>query len=222
MKTQVSLSKLLVIDDHKMIINGIKLLIGNQVSQFYEAHTKEAAISLLDQFEPDLVIIDYVLQEITGDIIVREIKYRYPKTKILAYSFSFDQEAIVNMFYAGVNGYVLKTNDDEELLNAIQAIMSGKEYFCVEARNQLINRLSNNSDHVKYTIADREFTHKEVEIIKLICKEKTAKEISKEIYLSERTVEQYRNNIAKRIGSKNIAGIIKFALKNGIVRLQDL
>lgn len=116
----------------------------------------------------------------------------------------------------------MKTNDDEELLNAIQAIMSGKEYFCVEARNQLINRLSNNSDHVKYTIADREFTHKEVEIIKLICKEKTAKEISKEIYLSERTVEQYRNNIAKRIGSKNIAGIIKFALKNGIVRLQDL
>jgi DNA-binding NarL/FixJ family response regulator len=126
------------------------------------------------------------------------------------------------MFYAGVNGYVLKSKDDEELLTAIETILSGKEYFCLEARNQLINRIVTHTDHAKYTIDNKEFTQKEIEIIKLICKEKTAREISKEIFLSERTVEQYRNNIAKRIGSKNIAGIIKFALRNGIVKLQDI
>jgi len=214
--------KLLVVDDHKMIINGIKLLIGNYVSQFHTASTKEKALALAFQHNPDLVIIDYVLADTTGDVIVKEIRYKLPQTRILAYSYSCDEDAISSMFYAGVNGYVLKSNDDEELLTAIETILSGKEYFCLEARNQLINRITTHTDHAKYTIDNKEFTQKEIEIIKLICKEKTAREISKEIFLSERTVEQYRNNIAKRIGSKNIAGIIKFALRNGIVKLQDL
>ncbi|XZF14008.1 response regulator [Chitinophagaceae bacterium MMS25-I14] len=221
-KTQHLLSRMLVIDNYKMIINGIKLLMGSSVSQFLTASDRETALQLAAEYKPELVIIDYVLPDTSGDTIVRDLRYKLPGCRILAYSFSFDQEAIMNMFYAGVNGYVLKTNDDEELLRAIDALMSGKEYFCLEARNQLINRLSNQSEHARYTIAGRDFTQKEIDIIKLICKEKTAKEISKEIFLSERTVEQYRNNITKRIGSRNIAGLIKFALRNGIVKLQDL
>lgn len=212
----------LVIDDHKMIINGIRVTIENMFEHFYEAYTGESGVALALQHQPQLVIVDFRLPDIEGNMVVKEIKYKCPESRVLAYSFNFDENAVTRMFSVGVNGYVLKSEDDGEFLKAIELIMSGREYYCREARNHIINRISFQDDNTRLLIADMEFTSKEVEIIRLTCYQKTAREISDQVYLSERTVEQYRSNINKRIGARNLVGVIKFALKNGLIRIEEL
>lgn len=215
---------ILIIDDHKMIANGIKLLIGNLFESFYMAHDGATGISLALQHFPPIIVIDYSLPDTNGEILARELKYKLPKSKILAYSFTYSPEIIVKLVQAGINGYVIKKEDDSEFIKAIEHLMEGRDYFCQEARTHIINRFSLSTDdhNIKHLIANTKFSGKEIEMIRLLSKQMTTKEISISLNLSERTVEQYRSNITKRIGAKNLAGVIKFALQNGIVQIDEL
>jgi DNA-binding NarL/FixJ family response regulator len=213
---------LLVIDDHNMIVNGIRLLTGDLFGDFYYANDGATGLALALQHQPQLVIVDHILPDLSGDSIVREIKYRCPSTRILAYSFNGYSAAVLKMFDAGVHGYVIKSEDDTEFNKAIMNLLEGKDYFCREARTHIIHRVFPEEEHPRLIIANTGFSTKEIEIMRLICQQKTAREISRQVFLSERTVEQYRNNISKRIGARNIGGIIRFALQNGIIDLRDL
>jgi|SRR5690606_17117894 len=214
----------LVIDDHKMVANGIKLILSGLFEKFYMAFDGDSGLSLAKQNQPGLVIIDYQLPDITGEFVARELKYKFPKTKVLAYSFSYASETILKMLQSGVDGYIIKSEDDDEFLKCIHVIMSGKNYFCKQARNLIITRFSdvNDDDSLKHLIANNKFSGKEIKLIRLLTKQMNTKQISSHLNLSERTVEQYRSNINKRVGAKNVAGIIKFALQNGIVTIDDL
>jgi DNA-binding NarL/FixJ family response regulator len=215
-------ASLLVIDDHNMIINGIRLLIGERFHEVWHANTGKAGLTLALQHQPQLVIIDFVLPDGTGEAVVKEIRYRCPSTRILAYSFNGYSAAVGKMFGAGVHGYVIKNEDDEEFTQAVFTLLDGKEYFCREARTHIIHRVFPEDEQPRLIVANTGFSTKEIEIIRLICQQKTAREISSQVFLSERTVEQYRSNISKRIGARNVAGIIRFALQNHIIDLADL
>ena len=213
---------LLVIDDHNMIANGVRLLVGSRFRQMWQANSGASGLALAIEHKPQLVVVDYILPDGTGDVIVKEIKYRCPATRILAYSFNGYSAAVLKMFGAGVHGYVIKSEDDEEFVRAVTTLLDGKEYFCREARNHIIHRVFPEEEHPRLIVANTGFSTKEIEIIRLICQQKTAREISRTVFLSERTVEQYRSNISKRIGARNVAGIIRFALQNHIIDLADL
>ena len=213
---------LLAIDDHNMIINGIRLLIGDRFGAFYHANDGAGGIRLAVEHQPQLVIVDQALPDQSGEAVVREIKYRSPMTRILAYSFNVNAASILKMFESGVHGYVIKSENDGEFEKAVTTLLEGKDYFCKEARTHIINRIFPEDERPGLVIANTGFTVKEIEIIRLICRQKTAREISREVYLSERTVEQYRSNITRRIGARNIAGVIRFALQHGIISLEDL
>lgn len=213
---------ILVIDDHNMIVNGIRLLIGNLFREFRYANNGTGGMALAVQHQPQLVIVDHVLPDIAGDLVVKEVKYRCPSTRILGYSFNGYSAAVLKMFNAGVHGYIIKSEDDEEFVRAVKTLLEGKEFYCREARNHIIHRVFPEEEHPRLIVANTGFSPREIEIIRLICQQKTAREISRQVYLSERTVEQYRSNITKRIGARNIAGIIRFALQNHIIDLGDL
>ncbi|HEV3325306.1 MAG TPA: response regulator transcription factor [Puia sp.] len=221
-KDQLHYHSLLVIDDHNMIVNGIRLLIGDRFDNLFHANNGATGIRLALEHQPQLVIVDQGLPDSTGDVVVREIKYRCPTTRILGYSFNINAVSILKMFEAGVHGYVVKSEDDSEFEKAVTTLLEGKDYFCKEARTHIINRIFPEEDRPGLVIANTGFSAKELEIIRLLCRQKTAREISKEVYLSERTVEQYRSNITRRIGAKNVAGVIRFALQHGIITLEDL
>jgi DNA-binding NarL/FixJ family response regulator len=223
-QTTPKYNSVLVIDDHKMIVNGIKLLIGDLFESFYMAYDGATAKSLALIHNPQMIIVDNYLPDTAGDILVRELKYKLPTVIILVYSFTYSADVILKMLKAGANGYVIKKDDDEEFVKAVHLLLNNKEYYSPEARTHIINQFSGTEDDysVKHLIANTKFSGKEIEMIKLLCKQMNTKEISKNINLSERTVEQYRSNITRRIGAKNLAGVIKFALQNGIVRLDDL
>lgn len=205
-----------------MIVNGIRLLIGDRFQNFLHANTGAEGTSLAVSRQPQLVVVDVVLPDLSGDAVVREIKYRCPAARLLAYSFNAYSAAVLKMFHAGVHGYVVKSEDDGEFVKAVSALLEGKEYFCREARMHIIHRVFPEEERPKLMVANTGFSAKEIEIIRLICQQKTAREISDQVFLSERTVEQYRSNIIKRIGARNVAGIIRFALQNHIIDLADL
>ncbi|HET6252678.1 MAG TPA: response regulator transcription factor [Puia sp.] len=221
-KEQPLFHSVLVIDDHKMIVNGIKLLIGGWFKEFHYANDAATGVELATEHQPQLVIVDQSLPDRSGDAVVREIKYRCASTRILAYSFNSNAAAIIKLFEAGVHGYLIKSEDDAEFERAVRTLLEGKDYFCKEARAHIINRIFPEEERPGLIVANTGFSAKEVEIIRLICRQMTAREISKEVYLSERTVEQYRSNITRRIGAKNVAGVIRFALQHGIITLEDL
>ena len=221
-KEQIPYHSVLVIDDHNMIVNGIRLLIGDRFKDFYHANDGAGGIQLATEHQPQLVIVDQTLPDSSGDMVVREIRYRCVSTRILAYSFNSNAAAIIKLFEAGVHGYLIKSEDDAEFERAVTALLEGKDYFCREARAYIINRIFPEEDRPGLVIANTGFSAKELQIIRLICRQMTAREISKEVYLSERTVEQYRSNITRRIGARNVAGVIKFALQHGIITLEDL
>lgn len=213
---------LLVIDDHNMIINGIRLLMEPLFREFYQANDGASGIAMAMERQPQLVVVDHILPDRSGDAIVKEIKYHCPRSRILGYSFNGYASAVMKMFDAGVHGYVIKSENDEEFCKAVDLLLDGKDYYCKEARNHIIHRVFPDEEHPRLIVANTGFSSREIEIIRLVCQQKTAREISELVFLSERTVEQYRSNISRRIGAKNVAGIIRFALKNGIIDLGDL
>lgn len=217
-------NSVLVIDDHKMVVNGIKLIIGDLFEQFYMAFDGAAGMSLALQKHPDLVIIDYALPDTSGDFFVRELKFKQPQTKILAYSFSYAAETAIKMLQAGANGYVVKTEDDEEFIKGIHLIINGRDYFCKQSRNHIVNRFVDVNDEgsISHLIANTKLSGLEINLIRLLSKQMNSKQISGHLNLSVRTVEQYRSIINRRIGAKNVAGVIKFALQNGIITIDDL
>jgi len=220
--TEKPYGSVVVIDDHNMIVNGIRLLIGDRFRAFLHANTAAEGTALAVLHQPQLLIVDHVLPDLSGDAVVKEVRYRCPSTRILAYSFSGYSAAVLKMFSAGVHGYVIKNEDDEEFTKAVHTVLEGKEYFCRDARNHIIHRVFPEEEHPRLIVANTGFSAREIEIIRLICQQKTAREISRQVYLSERTVEQYRSNISKRIGARNVAGIIRFALQNHIIDLGEL
>lgn len=215
---------LLVIDDHKMISNGIKLIAGGLFEHFYAAHDATTGLNKALELAPSLIIIDYYLPDSPGDALARELKYKIPTSKVLAYSFSYTPDVVIKMVKAGVNGYIVKSEDDEELIKGIHLLMDGRDFFCKEARSHIINRFTTATDDlaIKHLIANIKFSGTEIELIRLLCKQMSTKEISKNLFLSERTIEQYRSNLMRKIKAKNIAGVIKFAIRNGIVLLDEL
>jgi len=136
-KEQQKYRSVLAIDDHNMVVNGIKLLIGDHFRDFYHANSGVAGMELALKHQPQLVIVDNILPDISGDAVVKEIRTHCPQARILGYSFSMNGASIRKMYEAGINGYVDKSEDDAELNRAVTDLLEGKEYFSKEARSEI-------------------------------------------------------------------------------------
>ena len=145
---------LLVIDDHNMVVNGIKLLIGDLFKEFYHANDGATGVQLALKHSPQLVIVDYTLPDTTGEAVAREVRYHCQGARILGYSFNINAASILKMFGAGINGYVIKSENDEEFTKAVTYLLEGKDYFCKEARNHIINRISPEEDQTRLMVAN--------------------------------------------------------------------
>lgn len=194
---------ILVIDDHKIVVFGIKLLLGDQFRKFYQAGNGREGIALAKEHQPLLVIVDNKLPDIQGDEVVREIRAGCPGTMILGYSFNVNNHSIQSMHNAGIHEYVDKSEGDTALIGAV-------------------NRMLQVKDHKGPVTAHTAFSEKEIGIIRLICQQKTTKEISRLMGLPVKSVEEYRHTIVSRAGAVNTAGIVRFALLHKIIDLDDL
>ena len=209
---------ILIADDHGIFRSGLKTLLS-RIPYFNvcgEVTNGEDLLHLAQEMKPDVIITDIDMPLLNGIQATKEICRKLSETKVLVLSVHAGEEYIVKMIDAGAMGYILKSADTEEIIEAVQTLNQSKPYFCKTITEKLTDIISK---HIK--IPTREpiyFTEREKEIMQLICDEHTSKAIAHELSLSKRTIEGHRTRIMDKIGAKSVAGIISYSFENGIYK----
>jgi DNA-binding NarL/FixJ family response regulator len=211
--------KILLVDDHKMIRDGIRSMLESQENEYKfiidEAEDGEQGI-VKAKAHPDIIIMDYQLPNISGAEAAAKILENDPGTKILALSNYNEYMYIDKMIKTGVKGFILKNIAPEELLKAIEAILNGGSYYSNEVTTKLVTFDSNSSHSVK-SIAVKEkieslLSRREIEVLRYIVNACTNDEIGENLNISRRTAETHRQNILKKLDIKNTATLMKYAM----------
>lgn len=213
MEQDKSKIKLVLVDDHQMLLDGLAALL--QGEQRFDlvglCNNAKYALELLETTAPDIVITDINMPEISGVELTRMIRKYHPKIKVLALSMFGERSTISEMLEAGISGYILKNTGKEELINALLKVQEGGMYFSDEITEELIKSISQKTE-VKDDIQVR-LTERELEIVKLIAAEKSNLEIAALLFISERTVETHRKNIFRKTNTKGVVGLLKLAME---------
>ncbi|MCX6206677.1 MAG: response regulator transcription factor [Bacteroidetes bacterium] len=207
--------RIAIVDDHRIVIDGIvALLKGNDSIEVVA--TNISAIAMLQTLESlpiDLLLTDIVMPEMNGDDFARKVKKLFPEIRILALSMSGQGDTIDGLINdADICGYVLKNISKQELIDAIQKIAAGGIYFSEE----VLKELEKYSDQRKNTDTIN-ITNREKEIILLIEKEYSNKQIAESLFISERTVETHRKNIFRKTNTNSVIGLIKYAYLHKLI-----
>ena len=204
--------KIFLTDDHAILLGGlIKILsVEDDFEVVGSAGTVKDSFDSLTQKHVDLLITDYNLPDDDGLTLVRRVKQKYPEMKIIVLSMHDEGHLIKEILKEGIDGYLLKKDSHEELISAVRAVKNGKVYLSSDVNAMLMRGLNGIEEQ-------RLLTDREREILKLIAKEYTNKQMAEELFISERTVETHRKNIFRKTGTNNLVGLIKFAYANNLI-----
>ncbi len=204
--------KVLLVDDHQIIIDGLKSLLKNseEIVVVAEANNGREALPILDLLELDVVLMDIDMPVMNGIDTLKEIRKQGLAVKVIILSMHNEAGMIKSLINIGADGYLLKSSSQDEVINAIRKVAGGQQYFSTEVTLSLLKPNQNN--HQSEILTDRE-----TEIIKLIAEGFSNKEIGDKLFISHRTVDTHRTNLMKKLNVSNIAGLISYAIKNGIV-----
>jgi len=214
--------RLAIGDDHEIFRQGFKALIARQTGLEIvgEAGNGKDLLGLVVRLQPSLVFVDIKMPIMDGIDATREIKNSFPATKVIALSMFNDDSLIADMLHAGASGYLLKDATHEELISAINAVMSGGSYFCRDTSERISSLVELNYFYPEKGNSLLRFSEREVSVIRLICEQFTTKEIASKLGLSHRTIDSYRDTIQQKTNSKNMVGIALYAVKKGIYKLE--
>ncbi|MBX2915793.1 MAG: response regulator transcription factor [Cyclobacteriaceae bacterium] len=204
--------KIMLIDDHVILLDGIKALL-TQESDFSlvgTASTAEAGLAMLAKEHPDVLITDFNLPGMDGLSLIRRVKKQFPQIKIMVLSMHQETHLVKEILREGVEAYLLKKDSHKELIEALKHVRTGKIYLSNEINKMLVRSLQG-TDETKL-LSDRER-----EVLKLIAKEYSNKQIAEELFISEHTVETHRKNIFRKTGTGSLVGLIKFAYANNLI-----
>eukprot|EP01133_Synstelium_polycarpum_P011129 gene11129-12965_t len=172
--------------------------------------------------KPDVVLTDIKMPILDGIETTKVILQKFPEIKVIALSMFDEEKLIIEMLEAGASGYLLKNAHKNEIIDAVVNVYEGKNYYCAHTSAMLAAMIVRSRFKASQQKEAITFTGRENEIIKLICQQYTAQQIADKIFLSKRTVEGHRVKIMEKINAKNMAGLVIFALKNGIITEEDI
>lgn len=204
--------KIIIADDHSIIRDGLKAML--EMNDFCrivgEAANGEELLDLLKTTPCDVVCTDISMPVMDGMEATRQIMKHFPKIRVMCLSMHEEAAFIKKMMEAGAVGYVFKDSSKDELKEAIQAVHSGKKYFNQKLFDILLNMESGGKEISV-------LSSREKEILKLIAEEYTNPEIAEKLFLSVRTVDTHRQNLIQKLDVKNTAGLVKYAIKSGLI-----
>lgn len=205
-------TKILLVDDHAIVIDGLKSLLSKTENAEVVATANNATTGLekLKETRADLVITDINMPGIDGLEFIKKIRSDFPPTKIIVLSLHDELHYIRNVMKQRVQGYILKNDTSAELSIAVEHVLNGKIYLSSRINQIMMEQLDEPA-------AEKLLTEREIQIIRLIAQEKNNREIGEKLFISERTVETHRKNIFRKTNSKNIVGLIKFAYQNNLL-----
>jgi DNA-binding NarL/FixJ family response regulator len=206
---------LLIADDHQLFLDGLKLLLRNHpaVEITATALNGDEVLAKLNQSPVDLALLDLNMPGLSGVELIKAVKQTFPETKILVITMQNSSEIISEILMAEAEGYILKNSGKKEMFEAISNILNGKTYYEREVLNLAINKVKadKRSEALLIKLSDRE-----LEVLKLIIKEFTSKEIADKLFISKQTVDTHRNHIMQKTKAKNLVGLIKYAIRAGL------
>ncbi|HOV63723.1 MAG TPA: response regulator transcription factor [Spirochaetia bacterium] len=214
---------ILLVDDHAIVREGLKSLIANQpgMEVIGEASDGLSAVESAVTLKPDIVIMEVMLKFLNGIEATRKILAADPRIKVLCLSRHTDKRSVVQMIRAGASGFIGKTSNFEELLQAIKFIIDGGVYLSPGISGFLVDEIRGQKDLEKdsaYSI----LTDREREVLQQISEGLTTKEIASSMHVSCKTVETYRKQIMGKVGIHSIAGLTKYAVQQGLSTLSDI
>lgn len=208
--------KLLLVDDHKIIRDGLSAILEaeDDIAIVAEAGSGREALEKVTQAAPDVVVMDLTLPDMGGMQVTRRILAAHPGIKVLILSMFLDDTCVFESLEAGARGYLIKDCAAEELVTAIRSLYQDKPYFCTGAQEIMMKKCLpgaiGNSDNPS-------LTKRESEVLKLTAQGLSTKEIAFELGVSGKMIELHRTNIRKKLGLHSIAQLTTYALKNGLI-----
>jgi DNA-binding NarL/FixJ family response regulator len=206
-------------DDHKIFRDGIRMSIKDRdyIKILWEAEDGKDMMHKLKIKQPDVLLMDIRMPEIDGIDAIQLIRKEYETLKIVILSMYDDQEIITKMMERGANAFLAKTTEPDEIYNAILSVINEDFYFNDLVNTAVLLKLQHKKTVKKFYPNAVKFSEKEIRILKLISDDKTTDEISKEVFLSPRTIETIRQNMKSKVGVKTIAGLVMYAMRNKLL-----
>lgn len=213
---------ILIADDHKMIRDGIRLMLSlqsNKINFFIsEAADGGEAVSLALRKNFDIILMDYRMPVFNGDEAIRRILLYKPESKILVLSSGVNPLIVQAVVKSGAKGFILKDVGTDELVEAIGTVINGGTYYSAGLDEEIADRgVEGNSVDIKTKCKQLGISMRELEILKFISNEYTNDEIASKLDISKRTVDTHRQNLMNKLKVKNTAGLVKFAFANNLL-----
>jgi two-component system nitrate/nitrite response regulator NarL len=205
--------KVILVDDHHIVLDGLESLL-RQEPEFQvlaSVHSGEEAMEMLKSQQPHILLTDFSLPGISGIDFVRQVRRLYPQVKIIVLSMHDEGHIIKSALKEGVKGYLLKNIQHAELKSAIRHVSQGLPYVSPEVTRLLMDEMNRPKDEPDL------LTDRELDVLRLISKECSNKEIADKLFISERTVETHRKNIFRKTKTSSLVGLIKFAYEHKMV-----
>jgi DNA-binding NarL/FixJ family response regulator len=209
---------ILLVDDHALIRQGCRRIIeryGN-IAIVGEAETGAVALEKIEELKPNLVLMDISLPDVGGIEVTRQIKSRFPKTRVIILSLHTHETYVYQALTAGAAAYVVKQGGERELEGALAAVTAGNVYLSPLVSQTIVDV------YLKYApremgLEDSPLTNKEREVLVLLTQGLTSKEAAQRLQLSPQTIDVHRKNIMKKLDIHNVPGLMRWALRSGII-----
>jgi len=213
--------KVLIADDHVLYRAGVKTALSpkKDIKIIAEADNGMHLLNMLKMIQPDVILLDIQMPVMDGIMALPEIKKNWPHIKVIMLTMMDDHSMITKLMELGANSYLSKTSDSEIIYEAIRTCFEQEYYFNSLTNKALLTNLKerNNVIPQKFAHPEAHLNDKEILILKLMCEEKSTKEIADMVDLSPRTVEAIRDKLKVKTGAKSTAGLIMYAVKNNIL-----
>src|SRR5205809_3113137 len=213
------LIKIAIADDHKIFRDGIKMALSGKknLKMLWEAEDGKDMMHKIAIKKPEVLLMDIRMPEIDAINGIQLIRKEYEDIIIIVLTMYDDQQMIRKMMEMGANAYLTKTTDPEEIYEAILTCVNDDFYFNELVNKAVLLKLQHKKTVRQFYPNPVKFSEKELRILKHIAEDKTTEEISKEVFLSPRTIETIRQNMKQKVGAKTIAGLVMYAMRNKLL-----
>jgi DNA-binding NarL/FixJ family response regulator len=207
--------RVMLVDDHKILIEGLRSMLEPEFAIAGEYADAREAVEAAERLRPDVVIMDISMPGINGIEAARRLSMTAHRVRVLMLTMHSDLSMVRAAFRAGAAGYLMKSAAAEELANAIRTVARGQRYVCPRVKRKLDEVEPNFLKAVERDSG--ELTGREIQVLALLAKGRTRKEIGHELGISAKTVEYHRSRIARKLGMTTTAQLIAYAVEHGLL-----
>lgn len=215
--------RILLADDHGLVRAGLKSVVDElaEIEVVGEAKDGVQALEMVERLLPTIALLDISMPGMTGLEVLKQVRARFPQIKVILLSMYDNSEYVSEAIQSGAVGYLIKDGAEDELAFAIKAVMRGDVYLSPSISRQLANVFAQRTEVLAAGSGSGALTTRQTEVLCLIAKGQSSKGVARHLNLSVKTIETHRAQIMERLGIRDVAGLVRYAIRNGLVSKDD-